>query len=275
MTLTPYSFTLAGLGTHWEFYYFAQEESPFLKERILRAMDHFCDLFSRFDPHSVLSQLNADSHFTVNNEFMMLFRLAEEYVRITEGIFNPLATPAHFGYTTNFDDGVFTPPARYIPNFHWEQIQTIGNTITLAPHQILDFGGIGKGYLIDELSALLRTISGHFMINGGGDIWVEGGKPDGDLWHVAIENPTGTEPMKIISLHTGAVATSGTTKRKWANAHHIISTRSKKPAEHIPESLTVTAPSTFLADVAATTLLCTPKEDYERMIKVLGVEICA
>jgi thiamine biosynthesis lipoprotein len=270
--LEKFTFTFYRLGCDWEIQYFACEEAVGLSGEILKHVDHFCDVFSRFDANSMLSRLNGERTLKVSGEFLRLFERADDFYKKTGGIFNPLATPAHFGYTKNFDDGVFSQPDSVAPNLNWNEIVCKGETLSLAQGQILDFGGIGKGYLIDELRPLLKACSQHFMINGGGDVWVEGGKPDGAPWYVAVETPVSGEIEHVIAKQTGAVATSGTTKRKWGEYHHLIDSRSGDPARNIPLGLTVSAASATIADVAATTLICSPVSEYHDLAQRLGVE---
>ncbi len=272
MSLHKFSFEFCRLGCDWEVHYFSDKEIISLSGEILSIIDHFCDVFSRFNPNSTLSKLNQNRTLVVDDEFLQLFELSELFYKATDHIFNPLATPAHFGYTKDFADGEFSVPTSKTPNFNFSEIQRTENKIVLSPGQILDFGGLGKGFLIDGLSATLRGVSNHFMINGGGDVWAEGGKPDGNAWRVAIETPSSESISKIIEVHTGAVATSGTTKKKWGNFHHIIDPFQKKPAQNIPQNLTVVTESTCIADVGATTMICSPKENHEKISKKLKLE---
>lgn len=241
-------------------------------EKILRNIDHFCDLFSRFDPNSILSKLNASGIFELNDEFLRVFNLADFYYKKTWWVFNALATPAHFGYTKSFDEWIFSQKNSEEMNFNWDEIKVEWKKISLAKWQILDFWGLGKWFLVDELAVFLRTVSKHFLINGGGDIWAEGWKPDWSAWQIAIEKPFTDEVLEVIEKHTWAIATSGPTKRKWWDCHHIIDAIQKKPAKNIPQSLTVCADSVLLADVWATTLICSRQKDYENIAEKLRLE---
>lgn len=267
-----YSLSFYRLGSDWSIQYFADKEIANLKKEIVERVDAFCAVFSRFDPDSILSHLNAKRTLEVTDEFMELFSYANNLYVLTDGVFNALASPAHFGYTHSYDEGVFGGPSGELPNYRWEDIYIKGNAITLAPGQLLDFGGVGKGYLVDILVKKMREVSGHFVINGGGDIWVEGGKPDAGPWYVGLELVDDAPISYSIPMITGAIATSGTWRRSWGGHHHLVDSKKNQTPKHIPQTLTVRASSTALGDAAATTLILTPPEKYDDMARKLGVD---
>jgi len=115
---------------------------------------------------------------------------------------------------------------------------------------ILDPSGIVKGWAIKKAADLL-TNKGfkNFYVEAGGDIQVMGKNAAGENWRIGIKNPLDhTQHVKIISLSSGAVATSGTAVR---GAHIYDPTSGYKVADQIL-SLTVVADSIYDADRFAT-----------------------
>lgn len=93
----------------------------------------------------------------------------------------------------------------------------------------LDFGSIGKAYAADTIASLLtHWVGAGVLVNFGGDICIAGAVPNGG-WNVAIEDGTDRRES-VVSLRSGALATSSTRKRTRIDAlgesqHHIMDPR--------------------------------------------------
>jgi thiamine biosynthesis lipoprotein ApbE len=111
----------------------------------------------------------------------------------------------------------------------------------------LDLGGLGKGWLIDELGNLLKSKGvPYFVINGGGDILVSSSSPI----ELMLQNPL--EPglaLGSVFITNGALASSSNIKRKWSNGVHIPKASPSTVASF------VTAPTALEADILATIAL--------------------
>jgi len=271
MILPLQQITFEALGTAWNLQYASERPDALLPEKISREIMRINRLFSRFDPGSQLSQLNKNRHGNMTPEFMELFVLAEKYVLQTDGRFTPLASPMHFGYVESFLTHVPVAQKSQHINMDWHLLKRHDHTLTLAPGQFLDFGGIGKGYLIDRLMPILLTASPHVLIDGGGDIRVAGGDGSGGAWRLGLEDPTEHGDERILELWDGALATSGTYRRKWGAFHHLISAQEGGPKAHAPLAISAQAPTATLADVAATTLMVTPADERAAMASKLQV----
>ena len=96
----------------------------------------------------------------------------------------------------------------------------------------LDFGGIAKGYTIDEMARLLRDSSGihHFLVDGGGDIYAGEAPPGEQGWKISL--PSG----KSLILSNEAIAVSGDRYRflEWNGQRysHIIDPRTGLGTTH-------------------------------------------
>jgi thiamine biosynthesis lipoprotein len=93
------------------------------------------------------------------------------------------------------------------------------------------------------VDAALDLISGNGFVAAGGDIAVRGG---------AVVGLPGDGTLQLLA---GAIATSGTTKRRWRRGgslqHHVIDPRTGRPAESRWDEVTVAAGTCFGADIAA------------------------
>ena len=124
----------------------------------------------------------------------------------------------------------------------------------------IDFGGIGKGYITDELvKILIEEKVESAIINLGGNVFGFNKKPDGSLWNVAIRDPN--EPdnyMAVIRLENSAVITSGGYERYFEEDgniyHHILNPKTGRPSDSDLKSVSIVSKDGTLADTLSTAL---------------------
>jgi thiamine biosynthesis lipoprotein len=96
-------------------------------------------------------------------------------------------------------------------------------------------------------------------VNLGGDVAVRGIGPDGNGWTVAVEYPGRPEPIALIGLANGAVATTTTLRRRWHSSgvarHHLIDPQTGLPSGSDVVLVAVVAGDTWLAEVLAKAVL--------------------
>ncbi len=129
-----------------------------------------------------------------------------------------------------------------------------------VPVSPVDTGGIGKGLALrwarDRALAVLPA-DASFLLDAGGDL-VAGGAPD-EGWEIGIEDPiapdgAAADPVAVLWLPTGAVATSSVRVRHWRGpdgsaVHHIIDPGTGEPARTGLIAVTVAAPDPAWAEV--------------------------
>lgn len=107
----------------------------------------------------------------------------------------------------------------------------------LALDTAIDLGGIGKGLALRWAAARIERLGcSAFLLDAGGDLVARGRAPDGRSWRIGIEDPLGgDEPLAVIDLIGGAVATSSIRRRRWTQAgrvvHHLIDPATGEPAD--------------------------------------------
>ncbi len=124
----------------------------------------------------------------------------------------------------------------------------------------LDTGGIGKGLALRWAAARLarlRAGDGAILLEAGGDI-IAGGRATRP-WRVGVEDPVaepgdGAEPVAVIELDHGAVATSSVAVRRWLapdgrQVHHMLDPRTREPARTGVLAVTVAGPDPAWAEV--------------------------
>ena len=231
--------------------------------------------FSRFLPDSALSRLNRKKTLEVSSRFLELMELSKIEYQKTDGFFNPLVQVSRLGYSHSFDTGVFEENDAAVDT-DFSKISISGNRVSLAEHQELDFGGIGKGYAVDKAGEMLRIFGyDDFFVNAGGDIVAHGKNASGKPWVIGVENPfTGTVNASF-SLSDQAVATSGRYRRTWelhgTKRHHLVDPHTGENDDRIM-SVTIIAPRCVDADTFTKKVFHLKEEEGLQAIESNGME---
>jgi FAD:protein FMN transferase len=241
--------------------------------------------FSRFLPDNELSRFNqrVTATVAVSDEMLRLLSVCVEMHHYTDGIFNPLVLQSleAAGYDRSFErldsDEVTTgdlPDS--LPSLTELRLHPARKEASLAVGLRLDFGGIGKGYAVDEAAALLAEASG-CLVDAGGDIYAAGVAPGGGAWRVDVMDPASPdERLDVVAISDAAIATSWTTRRRWKTAkgwrHHLIDPRTGLPADTGVIGATVVATRALEADVLAKCALILGHEEGVDFLERRGAE---
>jgi thiamine biosynthesis lipoprotein len=210
---------------------------PGLAERARRRIDDLERRWSRFLPDSEISDLTrrAGEWVALSADSVRLVERALDAWRLTVGRFDPtvLGAVIRAGYDRSFDElGPSGGDSASPLTVGAAGIRVDGDRVRLPPGVGFDPGGIGKGLAADIVVAeTLAAGAAGACVNLGGDLRVAGRPPDspssgGTAWTVAVEHPSSPEPLALLGLHDGAVATSTTLRRRWRaegqERHHLI-----------------------------------------------------
>ena len=225
---------------------------------------------SRFRADSDLSRLNAAAGRPtwVREPLLGVLRRALRAARATGGVFDPTLARelAALGYATTFTGLRGQVAERPAParTSTWRDVRIgPGGLVALPVDLAIDLGGIAKGMAVDTALAALQADGVPFaLVSAGGDLAVLGPMPGGRPWPVAVETAGGEV---VLSLSTGALATSSTERRRWQTArgpmHHLIDPRTRRPAGSDLVRVTVHAPTCEAAEVAAKTALILGRDE--------------
>ncbi len=200
--------------------------------------------FSRFRPGSELNRVNACAGraVVVSTLFARVLEVALRAAEETGGLVDPTLgrALAAAGYVDDFDLLEADPtPAGPPVRGAWRSLVCRGRLVRVPAGVLLDLNGVVKGLAIDASLALL---SGGF-VSAGGDL-------------ATLAPLTASLPGEgTVLLQAGALATSGTVKRRWLRGgelqHHLIDPRSGVPSESPWSQVTVCGATCVAADVAA------------------------
>ena len=212
-------------------------------EAVFRDVEAAC---TRFDPDSALMRANAAGRRRSTVPRVCFDAIAEAAAahRRTEGRFDPrvLRALVDLGYDRTLVPGaeLREPPARTAHGGRrrrrsWRPgLAADGTWVRIGPDPI-DLGGIGKGLAARWAARALRGSATAALVSAGGDVSAVGRGPDGDGWHIAVEDPFGgTEPAAVLRVSDRGVATSSTRINSWRvggrPVHHLIDPRTGAPA---------------------------------------------
>jgi FAD:protein FMN transferase len=202
--------------------------------------------FSRFLPGSELNRVNAaaGSPVRVSQAFVEMLDVALAASRETGGLVDPTlgAELEAAGYDVDFASLVDDPRPAAVAVAGRERVEVRldGRSLVVPSGTRLDLNGVVKGKTVDDALALL---DGEGFVSAGGDLAARGA--------IVAALPGGG----TIGLARGALATSGTDRRRWLRGgrlqHHLIDTGTGSPASSPWEQVTVCGLSCVAADVAA------------------------
>jgi thiamine biosynthesis lipoprotein len=241
--------------------------------------------WSRFRASSELTRLNASAGRPVvlERDTFDLVVAAVSCWYLTGGRFDPTVEPAMraAGYDRTFEEASLEQ-GDPVPAPGCGDIELDGGiaAVTLPAGVTLDLGGIAKGHTADLVAAaVLDAGADGVAVNLGGDVRVAG-EPDGDEWHVGVEDPFAPGTLlTTIRLASGAVATSSVLRRRWRGtagpAHHLIDPVTGAPAISDLASVTVAAATAAWAEVHAKAALLagSAAADVVRAARVTGLGV--
>jgi FAD:protein FMN transferase len=220
---------------------------------------------SRFRDDSELSALNhfAGQWMRVSETLWQVIQAARDAARESNDLVTPMLLDAlqAAGYDRSFElleganvsANVIAPQ----PAGDWRAIEldTPNRTVRVPHGTRLDFGGVAKGWAADQAARRLAAIA-PALVDAGGDIAISRIRANGEPWPIAVADPFNAESdLELLMIDQGGVATSGRDFRKWQQdgkwQHHIIDPRTGAPAETDVLAVTVIAPTTLAAEIAA------------------------
>jgi thiamine biosynthesis lipoprotein len=161
------------------------------------------------------------------------------------------------------------PACERIVEHHGRRGRSIGRPI--------DLGGIGKGLALRwATGALEQAGATHLLLEAGGDLVARGYDPEGQAWRIGIEDPAGgDEPLAVIGVRDGAVATSSTRVNRWTVdgrvVHHLLDPATGEPATGGLAAVTVAGPDPAWAEVWSKALLIGGRHAVARLARARGL----
>lgn len=254
-----FSYTFQAFGTHWAILTDGSKLPDALKNEIYEKTIAFEKRFSRFQKGSEVLQFRNSpaGTYTISEDLLKLLIVHQELKDLTNGLFDPAVGELleKAGYDENYS---FSP--KNLEKYALPEWSISGKKIRISGPIVFDFGGIGKGYWIDQISKILQENNQkNYLIDGGRDLFATQ-KTDGSGWKIAIEWP-GKQGIAVgtVVLKNQGLAASDTILRSWKNWHHLIDLSTKTPQTNNIGS-TAIAKSALTADMMTSVLSFCSKE---------------
>lgn len=248
----------------------AREAGAAVQELLLR-LDR--GVFSTWAADSELSRLNRSPPGVpqaLSQELLEVLVLAQEIYPASRYTFDisigPLVNLWGFGPepSTGVPEAAAIAAAQEQLGLDSLHLDTHAGTATFSRPLTLDLSGIAKGYATDKVAELLQQRGfASFLVEIGGELRLQGLRPDGQPWIVAVERPQSGMPEVYARLASRgealALAGSGDYRnfrevdgKRYA---HEIDPRTGAPVTHTLASVTVIGETAAAADAWATALM--------------------
>lgn len=251
--------------------------SPELQKEIELIIKKFEQTASRFIHDNTLDRMNKISPnipIVLDDIMAELLNQSLEISRKSSYYVNPFhgETMKVIGYTHSFGkhfEPVFESEKqinRFIKDK--EPIVQLNKQIIMKTAAFsFDFGGFGKGFIVDHCKKLLLANGcKKGLINAGGDLTVINSRT------VGIEHPrlTGKDMVRL-EISDCSLATSGKNFRKWESNgnhyHHILNGLTGEPAKNGVLQASVIAKTTIIAETVAKLFCILPFEHAKKLVK--------
>ena len=250
-------FSFDAIGTAWQIDT-PVELSAEIRAAVVRMIDEYDAVYSRFRPDSRISVLTAGGSVDLPPTGEALGNLYRTLYRLTDGAMSPLVGGSleQLGYDAGYS---FVPQGAPVPAMVWDEtFQWHGNTIRSDQPVTLDVGAAGKGQLVDLVSAALHNAGyPEHTVDAGGDMLHTGPS----VLRVALEHPyTPDSAIGVVTLQDRALCASASNRRRWADGlHHVLDATTGQCVDTVVATW-VLADDALVADALATALFLVPPE---------------
>ncbi len=226
---------------------------------IRKRIEDFEQTYSRFRNNSLVHHISKkEGVYLLPVDATPMFDMYKRLYDLSSGSMTPLIGQVlhDIGYDATYS---LTPKKSIRDVPAWQDVLKYtksSRTLTVYKPVQLDFGAIGKGYLVDIVKDICEEKGiNMFTIDAGRDIYHVGETLD-----IALENPFDTdEAIGVAHITKGSICGSSGNRRSWNVYNHIIDPHSKTSPRHI-KAVWVVAETAMIADALTTAVFFTPFE---------------
>ena len=256
------------IGTHLEIDIDTDQSIDAVSQTIQSRFDDFQIKYSRFIEGNWLHTINQKRKGTLDIDGVIMLSKMLEIAKNTDGYFAPTVWKRlrDLWYANHsMDLKIILENQKY---GNYKDIEINNRHIVLHNWVELEFGGIGKWYLIDLLHSYLYEFP-RFLINFGWDLYGRW------WWKIWLESPfVNDEVIGTIILDDHFLACSSGTKRRWWDHHHLIDPFTWRSSQEVVASY-VEWSTGMMTDGYATALCVMPWklacDTLERTPNITGV----
>ena len=275
-------------GTYYNIRYEGTED---LEPAIKSALGDFDNSLSMFNPHSILSAVNANRDTTTNAVFESMWHEAERVYALSDGAFDitvaPLVKAFGFGRKSDQYSAISHQTIDSLRAIiGMEKVRLVDHQVVKAdPRVQIDGGAVAKGQACDMIAGVLREHGcTNYLVDIGGEVVAHGVNDKGQAWHIGITKPNlnneGAQEdlQEILAVSDICMATSGNYRNYYyaegERRSHTIDPRTGYPVQHSLLSATVVSSTCMRADALATACMVLGADKALEMIDRAGDAAC-
>lgn len=288
--------TLSGktMGTFYTIKFLADrnEDLDLWQTRVDMRLREINKTFSMFDPDSRLSLFNRhkiNTDMKVSSDFYSVLLTAQKLYEMTHGAWDGTVKPLVdlWGFGTRKKEDSIPEPSEItlaLSKTGFFHIRFKENhTLFKDADVTLDLGSIAKGYGVDAVAALFKSLGiRDVLIEIGGELYAAGTNKKGEPWSVGISRPdkaySKQDLYKIVRLSNQAIATSGNYRNFFEingkSYSHIIDPKTGFPVNNQIISASVISKDCTFADGLATALMVMDAEEGLGLVNSLEGTEC-
>ncbi len=248
----------------------------------LDEVDRLDRMMSHYRRDSTLSRVNRDAAaapVAVEPELFEVIAESLRYSRDSGGAFDITVGPLMKAWGFFRDDGRVPAEeelarARGRIGYRHVIANPADRTIRFTrPGVELDLGGIGKGYAVDRVVAILKDhdIPAALVSAGGSTIYALGAPPDRDGWPLDVQDPLDAGRIAItLHVRDRALSISGSSEqffeRDGVRYSHVMDPRSGQPVRHVL-GVAVLAPTGIAGDALDNALFVAGVREGPRLLQ--------
>lgn len=275
-------------GTYYNIRY---EATGSLEDSIKAALKAFDNSLSMFNPHSVLSAVNANRDTVTDAAFETMWHEAERVHSLSGGAFDitvaPLVNVFGFGQKGFQQSAISQQTIDSLREFvGFDKVMLFNHKIIKRDQRVqMDAGAVAKGQSCDMIAAMLqRNGCTNYLVDIGGEVVAKGLNDKGEPWRIGITKPNlnnegaQAELQERLEVTDICMATSGNYLNYYyadgERRSHTIDPRTGYPVQHSLLSATVVSSSCMRADALATACMVLGAEGALEMIERAGDAAC-
>lgn len=263
-----------------------QETASRWAELSFEEIDRIEALLSNYQPTSELSRISreaADHEVVTDPETFGFLDVSLSWSKRTDGAFDITVGPLMRAWGFFFDKGRIPSEeelSRLRERTGWSKVllkpQTRGVRFANGAKMELDPGGIGKGYAVDRVVALLREqhVAAALISAGSSSLYAIGAPPGAQGWRVNIPDPAHAgSTLSVVYLRDASLSTSACTEKFFIKQGHrychILDPKTERPVEDMLQT-TVIAPTAIDTDALSTSTFVMGADGSKRLLDTMS-----
>lgn len=261
----------------------AEEAAAAVFSRLV-ALDRELSEWKEGSPLSAVNRAAGVAPVAVPDDLFALVERSLELGRLTDGAFD-VSWAALWGLwdfrsaTPRLPDPAEVAARRRLVDYRRVVLDAEARTVFLPEAGMLvGLGGIGKGYALDQVAAMLAAAGfDDFLVVGGGQVLARGRRGDRP-WRIGLRDPRGGPDDFFARVEPGDASLSTTADNEsyfevdGVRYHHVIDPRTGYPARGL-RSVTVLHREATLADALSTAVMVLGRERGLALARELGAEV--